>query len=73
MLRVSVSTEIVCGAAACAEAADTGLLSGVDVLGGRNFSGKFTPGAGAPAGMGSAKTGVTITISSVFVWLTCMD
>ena len=75
MLSMSVSTGMAAApeAAAWRPAADSGVCMGWSELGGRNWSGNLGVGRGAPAGMGSTISGVTITMSSVFCFSREMD
>ncbi len=64
MLWINCSTGIVagCGVPDCAV---SGLLIGIPELEVKNLSGNLSEGTGAPTGMGSTNSGVTMTISSV--------
>src|ERR1035437_1125464 len=75
MLSTSFSTGMVGGAGfgVLAAVLASGVFMGMPELGGRNLAGSFRSGRGAPAGMGATISGVTITISSVFALLFCID
>ena len=76
MLWINFSTGMVGGGGAGALAPVTfapGVVIGMPEFGGRNFSGYFNAGRGKPAGMGATISGVTMTMSSVFVLFFEMD
>src|ERR1035441_5741211 len=69
ILLISVSMGMVAGGGACVLAAvlASGVFMVMAELGGRNFTGYFNSGRGAPASIGATISGVTVTSSSVFV------
>ena len=69
MLSISFSMGMAAGGGACVLAAvlASGVFMGMPELGGRNLTGYFTWGTVAPASMGTTISGVTVTMSSVFV------
>jgi hypothetical protein len=76
MLSISLSTGRDAGASVEGLATAVfacGAVPGGPEVGARNGSGKFISGNGAPAGIGFTISGVTITISSVFVLLVAID
>src|ERR1019366_9353486 len=76
MLSISFSTGIVGGGGAGGLAPVTsapGVVMGIPEFEGRKLSGYLICGRAAPAGIGATISGVTITISSVFVLVLLMD
>lgn len=69
MLSMSFSTGMLAGGLAGVEPAGfvSGVFMGMPELDGRNSAGYLSRGKGAPTGMGATISGVTITMSSVFV------
>jgi hypothetical protein len=69
MLSMSFSTGMVEGVLAGAEPAGfaSGVFMGMPELDGRKPAGYFSRGNDVPVGMGATISGVTITMSSVFV------